>query len=198
MLPMKHPCLPFLTLVATLLLAGCTLLPPHKVAYPQGGAGKSAEVTIEVSGHVKNDGKYRVARTLRTPLSDIICQAGGFDPMPEFAREKTSDAAWIERRLGSGRMQLIILDYRNHQILSQRMVEGGKWRNERYEWQDFEFESGDSLFVTTSRDSLDLAFYPVRGMGPKGWPGIEKLRLFGMTKEETDAFEQARGRQQPH
>lgn len=195
---MKHDSHLHLAFVATLWLSGCALQPGVKLVYPQGGAGKSPEVKIEVAGHVKNDGQYRVARTPRTPLDEIIRQAGGFDPMAEYAKEKTSDVAWIERALRGRGYQLIILDYRNHQILSQRRVDDGKWRLERCEWQDFEFAAGDSLFVTTSRDSLDLAGYPVRGVGPKGWPGIEKLRLFGMTKEETDAFEQARGKKTPH
>jgi hypothetical protein len=163
-------------------------MPGHKLAYPNGGIGKSAEVEIEINGHVKNKGTYRVRRTLRGPLSELIRQAGGFDPMPEYSSLKSSSVAWIER----SRTQLIILDYLNQQILSQRRVEKGKWRLERCHWEDFEFQKGDVLFVTTSRDSLDLAFYPVRGVGPKGWPDLNKLRLFGMTKEETDQFEQAR------
>lgn len=48
------------------------------------------------------------------------------------------------------------------------------------------------LFVTTSRQSLDLSGWSVRWVEPKGWRGIERLRLFGMTKEETAQFELAR------
>jgi hypothetical protein len=112
--------------------------------------------------------------------------------MKEFAAEKTSTVAWIERTLPGRHAQLIILDYLNKQIFSQRWLGNGMCRNERYYWEDFEFIKGDYLFVTPSRKSLDLSGYAVRWVEPKGWHGIEKLRLFGMTKEETAQFEQAR------
>ena len=180
------------TLVSVLFVTSCSLLPGRKVEYPKGGAGKSPEVEINISGHVKNGGRYRVSRTLREPLSELILRAGGSDPMSEFAHEKTSTVAWMERRLPGGHYQLIILDYLNKQIFSQRYVGNGKRRNERYYWEDFEFIKGDSLFVTTSRKSLDLSGWTVRWVEPKGWHGIERLRLFGMTKEETAQFDQAR------
>ncbi|MCB1277464.1 hypothetical protein [Prosthecobacter sp.] len=183
----------FPTIVSLLFIASCSILPGRKVAYPQGGAGKSPEVEIHITGHVKNGGKYRVSRTLREPLSELINRAGGFSPMmPEFASEKTSTVAWIERTLPGRHAQLIILDYLNKQIFSQRMLGNGMCRNERYHWEDFEFIKGDDLFVTTSRNSLDLAGWAVRWVEPKGWHGIERLRLFGMTKEETESFERDR------
>jgi len=187
---LRIPLLIFTSLL--FFIAGCSMLSGHKAVYPKGGAGKSPEVEISISGHVKNWGKYRVSRTLRVPLSELISKAGGFSPMAEYAKEKTSTVAWIERTLRGGQCQLIILDYLNKQIFSQRKLGNGMCRNERYHWEDFEFIKGDDLFVTTSRKSLDLTGYTVLWVEPKGWHGIERLRLFGMTKEETAQFEQAR------
>ncbi len=160
--------------------------------YPKGGAGKSPEVEISITGHVENEGRYRVARTLREPLSNLIRKAGGFAPEPEFETEKTSTVAWIERTHRGDNWQLIILDYLNKQIFSERTIHNNLVRHERYDWEDFEFMEGDELFVTTSRKSLEIEGYSVRWVEPKGWHIIDKLRLFGMTPEETLQFEQAR------
>ena len=193
-----HHRIAFPAIASLLFIVGCSILPGPKVAYPKGGAGKSPEVEISILGHVKKEGRYRVSRTLREPLSELIHKAGGFAPMSEYAKEKTSTVAWIERTLPGRNAQLIILDYLNKQIFSQRTLGNGMARNERYHWEDFEFIKGDALFFTTSRDSLDLAGYSVRWVEPKGWRGIEKLRLFGMTKEETTQFEQGRNAAAKH
>ena len=155
-------------------------------------AAEPVKITIRLAGHVKKSGKYAVEKRLKESLDDLIQLAGGFDPMEPFKHETTSSVAWIERSSPEAVDQHIIIDYKNKQILSQRRVEGRKWRNERYDWETFEYQPGDVLFVTTSRKSLDLAFIPIKYVQDDGWTGFEKLRYFGKTAEETKAIDDAK------
>jgi len=143
---------------------------------------------IQLDGSVKKPGSYTVDSHIKQNLDGLIQIAGGFSPLEEYKHEATSSVAWIERELPGNESQLIIIDYRNKQILLERRVEGGKWRLERYEWDFFEYQPSDTLFVTTSRQSLDLVDYPVQYVEDKGWKNFGKLRYFGKTLEETQAI----------
>ena len=148
----------------------------------------SPQVTINIAGHVEKGGDYLVDRRIKQDLDDLIQMAGGFNPSLDFKAETSSSVAWIERNSKRTGVQLIIIDYQNKMILSQRRVEAEKWRLERYDWNKFEYLPGDVLFVTTSRKSLDLASYPIRYVEDTGWTGFEKLRYYGKTPEETQAI----------
>jgi len=176
-------------LLVTFGLLSCSATDIDLLRYPGLIPPPTPTVEIELSGHVRKSGKYTVQRKLTQQLADLIALAGGFDPLPEYANDGITTVAWIERGLPKKHSQLIILDYKNKVIMSERTLDSGKSRNERYRWTDFQFAKGDDLFVTTSRRSLDLLGYRVRGVGPTGWPGMEKLRLFGLSKEETKEYE---------
>jgi hypothetical protein len=178
-----------ITLLSVLLLAGCSLPSRKLLVYPTLLPKQAPTVKLEIDGHVAKPGIHNLPSSLTLSLSELIKLAGGFQPSSEFRDGPESTVAWIERELPAGCYQLILLDYKNRQILSQRDLKDGKNRNERYRWRDFRFVDGDVLFVTTSRNSLDLAGYGTRWVSPTGWPGIEKLGLFGMTREETDSYE---------
>jgi hypothetical protein len=137
-------------------------------------------VTISLSGHVKKDGNYSVPKRLPADTSPLIKLAGGFDPMPGYDPTKLTDVIWIERELPKEGVQFIIIDFKNRQILSQR---GFGRLLERYDFDTFEFQPDDGAFVTTGRDSLDIAFWRVRGVGPEGWKGLQDLPLVDLTRE---------------
>lgn len=167
-----------MTALLKVLLSVLALLPP--------GEG----VTVEVVGHVKKEGKYEVhRRPASQPLDEVIALAGGFDPLDEFKNETTTDVVWLERG-----EQHIIIDYKNRQILSQRPDADEKWKFERYDWETFEFQPGDFVFVTTSRKSLDLAFIPVRYVEDNGWKNFQSLRYYGKNLMETQEIDAAKGR----
>ncbi len=170
------------TLLFSLFLAGIV------------AAADPTKITIRLDGHVKKPADYLVEKRVKQNLDELIQMAGGFAPLEEFKNEKTTTAAWIERDSPEAKDQHIIIDYQNKQILSQRRVEGKKWRLERYDWDTFEYQPGDVLFVTTSRKSLDLAFIPIRYTEDHGWTNFEKLRYFGKTFEETQAIDDAKSK----
>ncbi|MCS7063209.1 MAG: hypothetical protein NZM04_04050 [Methylacidiphilales bacterium] len=157
-------------------------------------AEDTAKITIRLDGHVKKAGNYLVDKRVKQNLDELIQMAGGFDPLEEFKDEKTSSVAWIERHSQDTMEQLIIIDYQNKQILSQRRIDDKKWRLERYDWDTFEYLPDDVLFITTSRKSLDLANVPIRYVEDDGWTGFEKLRYFGKTEEETRAIDEAKSK----
>jgi hypothetical protein len=137
-------------------------------------------VTISLSGHVKKEGNYPVPKRLPADTSPLIKLAGGFAPMSGYDPTTLTDVIWIERELPKEGKQFIIIDFKNRQILSQR---GFGRLLERYDFDTFEFQPDDGAFVTTGRDSLDIAFGRVRGVSPNGWKGLEDLPLVDLSRE---------------
>jgi hypothetical protein len=153
-------------------------------------AADAEKVTILLTGHVRREGKYAIDKRIKQNLSDLIELAGGFDPLDEFKNETTSTVAWIERNSLDAVDQHIIIDYKNRQILSQRRIADERWRIEKYDWDTFEYLEGDALCVTTSRQSLDLAFIPIKYVEENGWRGFETLNYFGKTNEESNVIDE--------
>lgn len=151
----------------------------------------SEKVTVHLSGHVKHHGEYAIEKRVETNLDDLIVMAGGFNPLTGFEHETTSSVAWIERDSPDAIDQHIIIDYKNRQILSQRVI-GNKWRLERYDWDTFEYLPGDDLFIATSRKSLDLAGVPIKYVEPDGWTAFETLNYVHTSDEETLAIDNAK------
>jgi len=181
-----------------LTIAAVVILSPDAGAFDGLAEPEAPDtVTIRITGHVKlgeNDDLVKpltVKKRIEANLAAIVEQAGGFAPFAEFAGEGPPTVAWIERE---GDDQHILIDYRNRQILSQRKGDDDRWKIERYVWDTFEYQTGDFLFVCTSRKSLDLAFVPIRRVQDDGWEGFAKLNYVGKTEEETWAIDEAKAR----